>query len=236
MCFAMYSASLPTPGRTSDDTAYWKSSPTKYRPGSPTTTPRSCKGRPSSPKMGRSIQGNSSLNPVHQITFDTSRTRPSSSVGRPPPYADGPRHLLDSGSGEVLNLDADERRAMGDEPRSDFPPDGRPQCQHVMANEPYHGEEEPRRSGSVTDGDLSRGLAREVCRMRTGHLESDLRPRVASTHHQNGAFLELRGATVLARMELHDARLELLGESRDLGDLVGPRRDDHMPRCETTVA
>jgi hypothetical protein len=40
--------------------------------------------------------------------------------------------------------------------------------------------------------------------MQAGHLESDLRSRVASANHQNGAFLELRRAAVLARMELHD--------------------------------
>src|SRR5829696_8297195 len=72
--------------------------------------------------------------------------------------------------------------------------------------------------------------------MRAGHLESDLRSRVARAHHQNCAFLELRGVTVLARMELHDARMKFVGETGDLRELVGARRDDHAFRFETSVA
>src|SRR5215218_2968823 len=151
-------------------------------------------------------------------------------------YADGPRHLLDSGGGEVLQLDADERRAMGDKPGLSLPPNRRFQRQHVMADEPHYGEEEPRHSGSVTDRDLSRGLAREVCGMRSGHLESDLRSRVARSNHENGAVLELRGMTVLARMQLHDARMKFVGEGGYLRDLVGARCDDHVFRFETAVA
>ena len=36
-------------------------------------------------------------------------------------------------------------------------------------------------------------------------------------------------------MELHDARMELVGEGGDLGDLVGARRDDHVFSFETVV-
>src|SRR5215217_7928630 len=150
-------------------------------------------------------------------------------------YADDPRHLLDSGGDEVLQLDADERRAMGDELGLNLSADGRPQCQYVMTDEPHYGEEEPRRNGSVTDGELSRGLAGQVCGMRAGHLESDLRSGVARAHYQNGTFLEPRGVTVLARMQLHDAPMKLVGEGRDLRDLVGARRDDHVFRFETAV-
>src|SRR5215211_291827 len=72
--------------------------------------------------------------------------------------------------------------------------------------------------------------------MRSGHLESDLRSGVARSNHQNGAFLELRRAAVLARMDLHDARKELAGEGGDLRDLIGARRDDHAFRFEMAVA
>src|SRR5215216_1686180 len=72
--------------------------------------------------------------------------------------------------------------------------------------------------------------------MRSGHLEGDLRSRVACANHQNGAFLELRWVAVLARMELHNARTELVGEGGELWDLVGARRDDHVSRFETAVA
>src|SRR5215208_4722352 len=61
-----------------------------------------------------------------------------------------------------------------------------------------------------------------------GTPRRNLRSRVARTNHQNGAFLELRWVAVLARMELHDARMELVGEGGDLRDLVGARRDDHV--------
>src|SRR5215203_7524246 len=122
---------------------------------------------------------------------------------------------------------------MGYKPGLSLPPDRRFQRQHVIADEPHHGEDEPRHSGSVTDRDLSRGLAREVCGMRSGHLESDLRSRVARSNHENGAFLELRGVTVMARMQLQDARMKLVGEGWNLRDLVGARGDDHVFRFET---
>src|SRR4249920_3037140 len=54
-CFTIHRASRLTPGITSDASANWNGSPMKYRPGSLVTTPRSCMGAPSSPKIGRSI-------------------------------------------------------------------------------------------------------------------------------------------------------------------------------------
>jgi hypothetical protein len=72
--------------------------------------------------------------------------------------------------------------------------------------------------------------------MRSGQLESDLRSRVARANHQDGAFLELRWVKVMARMELHDARMEIVGEGRYLRDLVGARRDDHVFHFETPAA
>src|SRR5215207_3391810 len=112
---------------------------------------------------------------------------------------------------------------MGDELGLGLSADRGSQCQHVVADEPHYGEEEPRRNGSVTDGELSRGLARQVCGMRAGHLESDLRSGVARAHYQDRALLERRGLTVLARIQLHDARMKLVGEGGDLRDLVGAR-------------
>jgi len=52
----MYAASLPTPVTVADVIEVRKCRPTKYRPGSPVTIPRSCIGSPSSSKTGRSIQ------------------------------------------------------------------------------------------------------------------------------------------------------------------------------------
>jgi hypothetical protein len=72
--------------------------------------------------------------------------------------------------------------------------------------------------------------------MRSGNLEGDLRSRVARSNPKNGIFLELRWVTVLARMELHDARTKFLGEGGDLRDLVGARRDDHVFHFETPAA
>jgi hypothetical protein len=66
--------------------------------------------------------------------------------------------------------------------------------------------------------------------MCAGHLESDLRSGVARAHHKNGAVLELRWVAVLARMQLHDARMQLVGEGGNIRYLVGARRDDHVFR------
>src|SRR5918993_1917222 len=125
---------------------------------------------------------------------------------------------------------------MGDVPGLSLPPDGRIQCQHVVAYEPYCGENESRHSESVTNGELSRGLAREVCRMQAGNLESDLRSGVARADHQNGPFLELRWAAVLAGMQLHDARTKFVGDGGYLRDLTGARCDDDAFRFETPAA
>jgi hypothetical protein len=84
MCSAMCSASLPTPPTSDEASAVWKTSPTKYRPGSDPTMPRSCTGPPASARTRRSIQSKSGTHPVHQSTLATSRSRPSSSTGRPP--------------------------------------------------------------------------------------------------------------------------------------------------------
>src|SRR5215207_7712375 len=83
MCLTTYSASRPTPSRTSDTAAYWNCRPTKYSPGAAPTTPRSWIGIPSSSNTGRSIHPKSDRKPVHQITVETSSARPLASSGRP---------------------------------------------------------------------------------------------------------------------------------------------------------
>src|SRR5215213_3583651 len=83
MWLATCSASLPTPPISTEANAYWKYIPMKYRPGSESLTPRSCTGSPSSLKTGRLIHRKSGANPVHQITFATSRICPPSRTGLP---------------------------------------------------------------------------------------------------------------------------------------------------------
>ena len=79
----MYSASLPMPIRLAELIARRKCSPTKYSPGTRSTTPHSCTGRPSSPKTGRSIHGKPGWYPVHQTMFLASSERSPASRGWP---------------------------------------------------------------------------------------------------------------------------------------------------------
>ncbi len=79
----MYPASRETPWTIEDDIAYRKCRPTKYMPGRSFTTPRSCDGSPSGRSGPVSIHEKSWLKPVAHATVPTSRTRPSSSTGRP---------------------------------------------------------------------------------------------------------------------------------------------------------
>lgn len=83
MCFATYSASLPTPPVSIEANARRNGRPTKYSPGWSGETPRACSGHPSAPVTGIRIHEVSLVKPVHQIMFRTSNSVPSSRTGLP---------------------------------------------------------------------------------------------------------------------------------------------------------
>jgi hypothetical protein len=51
---------------------------------------------------------------------------------------------------------------------------------------------------------------------------------MARTDHENATGLQLGGIAVLARVELPDARIELVGEGREVGLLERARRDHDL--------
>ena len=71
--------------------------------------------------------------------------------------------------------------------------------------------------------------------MLAGRHQRDLRARVAGPHDEDGPVAELRGAPELARVQLRDGRVELGGEVRDAGPIVGPRCDHDLARCVVAV-
>ena len=71
-----YSASRPTPPTRDDVSADRNGRPTKYRPGSASTTPRSCLGQPASSKTGRSIHPNSARSRYSRSRSTRSHSRP----------------------------------------------------------------------------------------------------------------------------------------------------------------
>src|SRR5262249_36766096 len=54
-----------------------------------------------------------------------------------------------------------------------------------------------------------------------GHLERDLGTGVARTHEQHRAVLQLRHVSVLARVQLGDAWIQLVREVRNTTTLIG---------------
>ena len=72
--------------------------------------------------------------------------------------------------------------------------------------------------------------------MRSSRLVRDVRPRVTHTHHEDRARLELGRVPILARVELSDRWIEVVGERRDarLSECTG--RHDHPLRLPTQRA
>ena len=68
-----------------------------------------------------------------------------------------------------------------------------------------------------------------------GGFEGDLGAGVSGANHQDATLAELRRAQVLAGVELHDPRIELGGEVRDPGGLVGARCHHHVVGLEPPV-
>ena len=67
----------------------------------------------------------------------------------------GPGKQFDACRGQVLALGADERRAIGQEPRHGLAADRRCKGQHVVPREPYEGQDKAGRVGPVFDRKLS---------------------------------------------------------------------------------
>ena len=141
MCSAMCSASLPTPPTSDEASAYRKTSPTKYRPGSDPTMPRSCNGSPSSRENRKVDPGEVRHEPGAPDHVRDLEVPSVVEHRQAAPHPCRPRHSLDSGGGEVLRPDPGEREASGTELLPNHPPDRRLHGQHVRDQRPDHRHE-----------------------------------------------------------------------------------------------
>ena len=210
--------------------AYWKESPQKNSPGTESTTPRYSSGKPSSPKIGRSIQSKTCRKPVHQTTVLASTTRPSSRTGRPSlTPVDPVRHPLHPAPLEVIALDAQHRAAVVPDLRHLLAADGRTPREDVEPQEPEHGERVAQCARPPADRDLSAVAAGQGRGPVLGGLVGDVAARVGGADDQDASGGQLVGPAVLARVQLQDRRVEVPGEG---GDVRAPaeaaRGDDHV--------
>ncbi len=197
--------------------------------------PRSCSGSPSSAKTGSSIQAKSGTNPVHQITFVTSRSRPSSSTGRPPraPTVLGTRSIPAAVKSFGLTRASGRPRARNF--RRTIRPIGVLHGQHVRDQEPDHRHEQPIPPASGAEGLLARVPSRQPGPVTSGHLQGDLSPRVGGADDEDAALPQLGRIPVFAGMQLHEARIELGGEGGKPGALVRARCHDDLVGLEPAV-
>src|SRR6266511_3974744 len=173
--------------------------PTKYRPASFATMPRSWRGSVA-PMTGRSIQSNACRNPVHHTTFSTSRTRSSSSKGTPfrAPITRPTRSTL--ARAQVLRFDANQWHAVGQHLRTDLAPDWCIECQDAVEQATQHQSHQHNSRGGSIDPKRNRsGIGpSEVRRVCLGKLECNLGARVAGANDEHATGLQLRRVAVLA--------------------------------------
>src|SRR5215208_1257310 len=200
MCPETYSLSLPTPPTREEVNEYRNRSPTKYSPGSPSTTP---------PVVGRItiLSEDGQLDPA-EVRGEPRTPDHVCHVWYAPvfehwlavPDARYPRNTLDLGSDDVFGLEADQWGTMPERTLSQPPTEPGIDGEHVVEDPPDAAPAETQRYAA--------GVAsREVRAVGRCLLHGDLRPRVACPDDEDAAFLELIGVVVLAGVELHNLRV-----------------------------
>src|SRR5918996_5513437 len=150
--------------------------------------------------------------------------------------ADDAWNSLNAETIEVVRLDADQRRGLRSEIRTDLPSHRRSLREHSVAEETDDAEGGARRERSMTEGDLRRWLARHPRRMGTSDLQTNLRSGVTEADDEDPTFDELLRTPVVARVQLHDPRIELEGEVRNLRCAERSRCDDDAVGLESLRA
>src|SRR5262245_10421620 len=100
----------------------------------------------------------------------------------------------------------------------------------------YHAaQSEARRQTVYAEWHVTGFASRQPCPVALNGLDRDLCSRVADTHDQHIPGLQLRGAAVLERMELHDVCVQLRSKRWSARPLVVAHRDDDVFRLESLV-
>src|SRR5687768_14249376 len=153
------------------------------------------------------------MNPVHQITFDTSMIRPSSTTGYPflTPVIRGTRSMPAEGKSFRRTRPRGIPRGGSRKWSRSFLPSAvftvnRVATNHIMGVSRW-SRRLPARAGSCPVS----GPDNHVWLMRS-ELDGDLRSGVAGAHDEHGAFLNLGWVAALLRVELDDALIQIACE------------------------
>src|SRR5262245_48268152 len=108
----------------------------------------------------------------------------------------------------MLRLGADERVVAG--VRTKLAPDRVAPGEHAVPKKAKHPEREPETPAAVRYRDLAVRLPRDRGGSCAHELGCDLGARVSEADDEHRALAQLGRRAVLARVELHDARVEVV--------------------------
>ena len=136
----------------------------------------------------------------------------------------------------MLRLDPDERRALCEHLRPYLAAERRPDGEHVRADEPEERRDDVCRPALDVDRNVALVRPESHVRWLAAQLHRDVGARVAGADEEDVALAQLGRLAVLARVHLHDARVELGGEVGDVRRAVEPGRDDDVIGLEAPFA
>src|SRR5262249_28211244 len=120
--------------------------------------------------------------------------------------------------------------ALREHPPACTPPNGRPNRQETMEDEPEDEAHQEQAGRQPVDPErhVTRVTTRHPGRTLARHLNRDLGARVAGANEEHAARLQLLWIAVLARMQLENVRAQLRCERGYARNLIARHRDDDM--------
>jgi hypothetical protein len=154
-------------------------------------------------------------------------------LGQTALHPDDSWYSLDARRDEILRFDSDQRGRPQQHPGPHLSPDRRVHVKDVVAECPDEVNEKEASGESVNPERHDPWFfPREPGRMPLSHFHRDFRSGVAGTHDQHSAGSQLRRVPIVARVELHDPKVELGREPRDSRPAIIPCRDHDLIRLE----
>jgi hypothetical protein len=148
-----------------------------------------------------------------------------------------PRNTFDAGGLEVFGLDPDQRFAAGDHLRTGFLPDGSPDRQHPVEDDPADDRhQDPGGNAFGPERDRARARARQQHLVSPCHFDRDLGSGIACSHDEDVSLLELARVLVLGGMKLDDPAIELGREIGNARALPARHRNHDVVRFESSLA
>jgi hypothetical protein len=106
----------------------------------------------------------------------------------------------------------------------------------VVADEAHDGEDEACHGRAMLERDLATGAARQPRTVSARDLERDLRAGVAGADHEDCPVAQLGRVPVVARVQLDDLSVQILGELGNTWRPIGPGGDDDVIGFEPPIA